>query len=144
MKILQDLFLLMAIPAIQVVNAQNLNSNAVPAAVKASLFKNYPEAKKVTWEKEKGNFEANWGGKSGEDNSAQFTPDGNFIEIVKAIPVSALPSPVQLYVKTKYKGAKITEGGRVTHAKGNISFEAEVNGKDIIFDKEGNFVKAEH
>jgi hypothetical protein len=115
----------------------------VPAAVKSALAKKYPEATKVGWEKEKGNYEANWGGRSGEDNSVQFTPAGNFIEIVKAIPVSELPAPVIAYIKTHYKSVKITEAGRVTDAKGKIFYEAEVNRKDLIFDEKGNFVKAE-
>ena len=115
----------------------------VPAAVKPALSKKYPEATKVTWEKEKGNYEANWGGKSGEDHSVQFTPAGDFIEIVNAIPVSDLPQPVLDYVKEHYKGAKITEAGRVTDAKGKISYEAEVHGKDIVFDEKGNFIKKE-
>ncbi len=29
------------------------------------------------------------------------------------------------------------------NAKGKISYEAEVNRKDVIFDENGNFVKAE-
>lgn len=115
----------------------------VPPVVKTALTKKYPEASKVTWEKEKGNYEANWGGKSGEDNSVQYTPTGDFIEIVNAIPVSQLPVPVLAYVKEHYKGAKITEAGKVTDAKGKISYEAEVHGKDIVFDEKGNFVKAE-
>ena len=115
----------------------------VPAAVKGALSKKYPDATKVTWEKENGNYEANWGGKSGEDNSVQFTPSGNFIEIVKAISISELPKPVISYVKEHYKGAKITEAGKVTDAQGKLSYEAEVKGKDIIFDEKGNFVKAE-
>ncbi|MFZ1799839.1 MAG: hypothetical protein WAU24_08235 [Chitinophagaceae bacterium] len=38
----------------------------------------YPESKKyhVNWEKENGNYEANWGGKDGEANSVQYTPSG--------------------------------------------------------------------
>jgi hypothetical protein len=116
----------------------------VPTVVKTALSKKYPEASKVTWETEKGNYEANWGGKSGEDNSVQFTPAGVFIEIVKAMPVSQLPAPVITYVKEHYKGAKITEAGRVTDAAGKITYEAEVNRKDIIFDEKGNFVKAEN
>ena len=116
---------------------------SIPAAVKNALAKKYPAATKVTWEKENGNYEANWGGKGGEDNSVQFTPSGDFIEIVNAIPVSQLPAPVAVYIKAHYKGAKITEAGKVTDAKGKISYEAEVNRKDIIFDENGNFVKAE-
>ncbi|MEP6952303.1 MAG: PepSY-like domain-containing protein [Ginsengibacter sp.] len=115
----------------------------VPSAVKAALSKKYPDASKVTWEKENGNYEANWGGKSGEDNSVQFTPAGDFIEIVNAISVSELPAPVIKYVKDNYKGSKITEAGKVTDAKGKLSYEAEINREDIIFDEKGNFVKAE-
>ena len=115
----------------------------VPAKVKSALIQKYPEAKNVGWEKEKGNYEANWGGKSGEDNSVQFTPSGTFIEIVKAIPVSQLPSNIASYVKQHYNNAKITEAGKVTNAKGQLSYEAEVHGKDVIFDEKGNYVKAE-
>ena len=116
---------------------------SVPLAVKNALSKKYSTAAKVTWEKEKGNYEANWGGKSGEDNSVQFTPSGDFIEIVNAIPVNKLPAPVLTYVKEHFKGAKITEAGKVTDAKGKTFYEAEVNRKDIVFDEKGNFVKSE-
>ena len=115
----------------------------VPAVVKSALHKKYADAKNVTWEKEDGNYEANWGGQSGEDHSVQFTPAGNFLEIVNAIAVNQLPDAVTSYVKTHYKGAKITEAGKVTDAKGKLSYEAEVHGKDIVFDENGNFVKAE-
>ena len=107
------------------------SSNSVRLKKFYHLFqKKYPEAKDVQWEKEKGNYEANWGGKSKEDNSVQFTPSAEFIEIVKAIPVSQLPAPITAYVKQHYKGAKITEAGKVTDAKGKTSYEAEVNKKE--------------
>ena len=116
----------------------------VPAVVKNANIKKYPESKNfhVTWEKEKGNYEANWGGKDGEANSVQYTPSGNFIEIVKAIPINELPANTIVYVKKHYQ-ANITEAGKVTDAKGNMSYEAEVKGRDIIFDQNGNFLKAE-
>lgn len=112
------------------VMAQDLKSKDVPKVVKAALVSKYPQAAKVSWEKEKGNFEANWGGKSGEDNSASFTPKGEFVEIVNAIKISELPSPVVPYVAAHYKGAKIKEAGRVTDAAGKIRYEAEIKGGD--------------
>jgi len=115
----------------------------VPAAVKQSLAKKYPNATKITWEKEKGNYEANWGGKSGEDTSVTFTPKGEFVEEVDAIPVNQLPSAVFEYVKTNYKGAKIKEAGRVTDATGKKMFEAEIKGKDLLFDEKGKFLKVD-
>ena len=124
-------------------HAQKVKPANVPQAVQSAFSKKYPAARAVTWEKEKGNFEANWGGKSGEDHSVQFTPAGEFLESVQAISISQLPKPVLEYVKENFKGAEITEAGRVTDANGKISFEAEVNRKDLVFDKDGKFVKTE-
>ncbi len=124
--------------AILVANAQK--GISVPAAVKTSFTKKYPQAAKVTWEKEKGNYEANWGGKSGEDNSAMFTHAGNFVEIVNAIEISELPASVVTYVKAHFNGAKIKEAGKVTDARGTQTYEAEINRKDLIFDMNGKYL----
>lgn len=121
--------------------AQRVPSSTVPAVVRSALLQRYPQAAGVSWEKEKGNFEANWGGLSKEDNSVVFTPAGILVEVVAAIPVDQLPAAVATYVKAHYNGAKITEAGRVTDAAGHISYEAEVHGKDLVFDEKGNFLK---
>jgi hypothetical protein len=121
--------------------AQDLKSMNVPQNVKTAFAAKYPGAVKVSWEKEKGNFEANWGGKSGEDNSASFTPGGTFVEIVKAIKISELPVTVTPYVSAHYKGAKIKEAGRITDASGRTMYEAEIKGGDLVFDEKGNFIK---
>src|SRR4051812_39127109 len=98
------------------INAQTVKESQVPPAVRLALKKKFAKEKGVVWEKEKGNYEANWGGKSKEDTSVQFTASGDFIELVKAIPVSQLPSSILSYVKAHYKGVKITEAGKVTDA----------------------------
>jgi hypothetical protein len=121
--------------------AQELTEKHLPESVKAALVKKFPDAKKVKWEKEKGNFEANWGGKSGEDSSAVFTPSANFIEIVVAIPVNQLPESVAPYVHKNYQGAKILEAGKVIDSTGKHFYEAEIKGKDLIFDENGVFLK---
>lgn len=135
--------ILAAVMAVTVcgLQAQDLKAKDVPAVVKEALVKKYPEAAKVSWEKEKGNYEANWGGKSGEDNSVMFKPDGTFIEIVKAISISDLPKNIGPYIKQHYNGAKIREAGKVTDAAGKTMYEAEIKGKDLIFDEQGNFIK---
>lgn len=133
----------MALAITGVAIAQKVKSANVPAGVKTALSSKYPASAtaKVTWEKEKGNFEANWGGKSGEDMSVQYTAAGEFVEQVVAISPSELPAGVGAYVKQHYKGVKITEAGKVTDAKGTIMYEAEIHGKDLIFDEKGNFMK---
>src|SRR5438067_4185182 len=110
---------------------ESRNGVTVPPAVTTALAKKCPEASKVSWEKEKGNYEANWGGKSGEDNSVVFTPSGVFVEIVKAIPVSTLPKVIAPYVAAHFKGAKIKEAGKVTDAAGKTFYEAEIKGGDL-------------
>ena len=117
----------------------------VPAVVKNANMKKYPESKThhVTWEKEKGNYEANWGGKDGEANSVTYIPTGTFVEIVKEIPVSQLPKSANVYIKDHYKNAKFGDVGKVLDAQGKTSYEVEINRKDVIFDENGNFVKEE-
>jgi hypothetical protein len=121
--------------------AQRIRESEVPSAVKNALVGRYPAAAGVSWEKEKGNFEANWGGQSKEDNSVLFTPSGEFVEMVAAIPVGSLPPAVTAYVRAHYPGVRITEAGKVTDAKGVVNYEAEVRGKDLRFDEKGQFVR---
>src|ERR1700756_5574692 len=107
-------------------HGQDIKAKQVPDAVKAALVKKYPEANKISWEKENGNYEANWGGRSGEDMSVQFTPAGEFVEQTNAIAVSALPDAVKSYTKSKYPHATIKEAGHITMANGSTRYEAEV------------------
>jgi len=121
--------------------AQNIKSSLVPQAVTKALISKYPEANKISWEKESGNYEANWGGKSGEDMSVQFTPAGVYVQQVKAIDLNQLPAAVKQYAAVHYKGSKIKEPGKVTDAAGKISYEVEIKGKDVLFDEQGKFIK---
>ena len=114
----------------------------VPQAAKDSFSQKYPQATKVSWESENGNFEANWGGTSGEDNSVLYSPTGNFLQMAKAIPPADLPAPAISYIKAQYKSATIKEASRVTDSSNIETYEAEVNHKDLVFDKDGNFTKA--
>jgi hypothetical protein len=121
--------------------SQRISGGKVPAAVKSALIAKYPDAKGVTWEREKGNFEANWGGASKEDNSVLFAPDGSFLEMVVAIPVANLPPRVHAYIKEHYQASKITEAGKISWPGGKMGYEAEVKGKDLVFDRQGNFTR---
>lgn len=115
----------------------------VPKVVKDAFAQKFADAKNVTWEKEKGNYEANWGGKSGEDNSVLYTPSGQFIEMAKAIPVAQLPAASLSYLKAHYQKASVNEAALVTDANGKITYEAEVAHKDVVFDQSGKYLKTE-
>lgn len=44
-------------------------------------------------------------------------------------------------IKECYKGKTIKEGAKITTADGTVNYEAEVDGKDVIFDTNGKFLK---
>ncbi len=120
----------------------NIHIN-VPAEVKNENMIRCPESKtqQITLETENGNYEANCGGKDGEANSVTYMPSDTFVEIVKAIPVGQLPQPTNDYIKQHYEAAKFGDVGRVLDAHRKTSYEVAINGKDVIFGANGNFVK---
>jgi hypothetical protein len=121
--------------------AQKINSAQVPVAVKTSFEKAYPGVKTVKWEKEKGDFEA--GFKQGsKEMSAVFKTDGTQMESELEIKTAELPAQVLAYVKQNYKGASIAEAAKITKtATGEVNYEAEVKGKDLLFNSAGKFLK---
>ena len=119
--------------------AQKLDAAKVPAEVKASFAKQYPGAT-ARWEKEAGKFEAGFK-QNGNTMSALFEPNGTMTESEMDIKITELPATVLAYVKEHYKGKIIKEGAKITKADGTINYEAEVDGKDVIFDTNGKFLK---
>ena len=134
--------IMMAVAALSVAfsaSAQKLDASKVPAAVKASFAKQYPGAI-AKWEKEDGKYEAGFK-KDGNTMSALFETSGTMTESEVDIKVAALPAAVLAYVKENYKGKTIKEAAQITKADGTLTYEAEVNGKDVIFDANGKFIK---
>ncbi len=129
-------FLLAAVISLSCSNAQKV----VPAAVKAGFQKQFPGAENVKWEKENGNYEANFELKE-EEYSALLDVSGNTVETEVEIELSDLSATLKEYVAKNYPGKKIKEAAKITDAKGVVTYEAEVDGKDLIFDNSGNFLK---
>ncbi len=120
--------------------AQKINASKVPAAVKTSFSKNFSGVTSVKWEKEKGNFEAGFT-ENGIKMSAVFDDKGNLIETETAIDIANLPAGANDYIATNYKGAKIKEAAKLKMQNGDINYEAEIKGYDLIFDANGKFIK---
>jgi len=131
---------LAAVASVSLANAQKLSEKAVPEAVQSALQKNNPNAKEVKWEKEKGNYEAGFE-VSKTDHSVLIDASGSIIETEVEISIDALPKNARTYVTQKYPGKKIKEAAKITDAKGVVTYEAEVTGKDLIFDASGKFLK---
>jgi Putative beta-lactamase-inhibitor-like, PepSY-like len=120
-------------------NAQKIDAAKVPAAVTGSFEKKYPGTA-AKWEKEDGNYEVNFK-KNGNSMSAVINTDGTIMETEMDIKIAELPTAILHYVKENYKGKTIKEGAKITKADGTVNYEAEVAGKDVIFDADGKFIK---
>lgn len=121
------------------VHAQKLEASKVPAAVKKTFSQKFPGSS-AKWGKEDNNYEAEFT-RDGSNMSALFESNGTMLESEVDIKVSDLPRKVLAYVKEHYKGKSIKEGAKITKSDGTVNYEAEVNGKDVIFDEAGNFLK---
>lgn len=120
--------------------AQSKQDKEIPASVKSAFQKAHPEAKAVKWEKEGDHFEAEFEqGKT--EQSVVLDAQGNILETEVEITVSELPKKAGDYVAEHYKGQSIKEAAKMTDAKGVVSYEAEIKGKDLIFDAAGTFLK---
>ncbi|MEO6229480.1 MAG: PepSY-like domain-containing protein [Ferruginibacter sp.] len=119
--------------------AQKIAESKVPAAVKAAFQKNYPgiEGK---WEKEAGNYEVNFK-QNNKSMSLLLTPKGVINETEESINIAALPSRSLAYISKHRVGKKIKDAAKITLANGSINYEAEVSGKDMIFDEKGQFLR---
>jgi len=123
-------------------NAQKLKEAQVPAPVVSAFHKMYPALKDYQWNLEDGNYEAEYSVNKMEA-AVSFDKSGNLLETEKEIAVKDLPAAVAAYVTKNYAGATIKEASEITDAKGVKTYEAEIKGKDIVFDANGNFLKEE-
>ncbi|MEO6719332.1 MAG: PepSY-like domain-containing protein [Ferruginibacter sp.] len=120
-------------------HAQKIGASKVPVAVRSAFGKQYPKVKPA-WEKENGEYEAEFK-QNGVAMSASFDPNGTMKESETGIKITDLPAAVLSYVKMHYKGKTIGEASKITKADGAVNYEAEVSGKDVIFDAAGKFIK---
>ena len=118
---------------------QKLNESQIPAAVRTAFQKQYPGIK-ASWAKEDANYEANFK-QDGKDMSAVIDRNGTIVETETDIPVMDLPGSAQDYIKKSYPGAKIEEAERILKANGEVNYEVEVHGKEVMFDANGKFIK---
>lgn len=120
--------------------AQKVKEANVPAAVKEAFTKMYPSANHVEWEMEGTNYEAEFDNNKTE-TSVEFTSTGNLVFTEVEIQTSELPAAALTYLNTNCAGKKVKEATKITDAAGVMTYEAEVDGADYIFDTNGQFLK---
>lgn len=138
MKIIAILF--GAVLAMSCSSAQKISEKEIPAVVKTALQKNYPNAEEVKWDKEKANYEAEFEVNE-TDYSVLMDASGKILETEIEIESNELPANTKAYITKNYADKKIKEAAKITDNKGTVTYEAEIKGKDVIFDSNGNFIK---
>jgi len=111
--------------------------NEVPASIKADFSKKYPAATEVKWEKEAGKYETSFM-LDRKEMSVLYNANGAVEETETKIAVSELPTKAKTYALSK---GSIKETAKIVTANGGVKYEAEVKGKDLIFDDKGNFLE---
>ncbi len=119
--------------------AQKLKTEKVPSVVKDGFNASFPNTQVKSWEKENGKYEAAFEVNKVE-TSALLDVDGKLVETESAINVSELPKAAIDYLSKTYKGVKIKEAAKIIESTGKIKYEAEIKGKDILFDEKGNLI----
>jgi hypothetical protein len=126
---------------------QKLKDTEIPASVKASFTKQFPDVKKVTWSRESAaEYEAEFKVK-GSEQSANFDNNGDWLETETEIKKSDVPSNVMETVKKEFPGYEMEEA-ELTETKdsgsyyefeiekGGVSYELSVSKDGKIFKKE--------
>ncbi|GAB4038567.1 PepSY-like domain-containing protein [Spirosoma gilvum] len=107
-------------------HAQTLKESAVPAAVKSSFTKMFPNAKSVKWSKEsKTEFEAEF--KNGTlTQAANFDASGSWVVTETEIKKAELPAPVAKAIAKDFAGYKTGECEKVEKPNKPMYFELKV------------------
>lgn len=136
----KGVFLLTIITAAAFMNAQKVQQKDVSTAVQNGFQKQFPAVKDVQWEKENGNYEAEFKA-NGKKTSVVVSPSGSVLETETEMSITLLSAPVKTYIAKNYPNQKIKEAAKITDGKGIATYEVELVGKDLIFDSKGNFLK---
>lgn len=123
-------------------NAQTVKEAEVPEAVKKTQSQNFPKIKVEKWEKEGANFESEFHVNKIE-TSAIFEANGTLVATETEMKPSELPKEITDYVTKNMAGKKIKEAAKIIDAGGTISYEAEIENVDYIFDPNGTLLKKE-
>lgn len=127
---------------VSLAQAQKISQDHVPEQVKATFQKQYPEVQKVKWEKDNGNYEAEF--EIGQSEvSMVIDSAGGIVKIEEEIGADALPKNTKDYLTKQFPGKKVKEATKTTDGKGVITYEVEVGDEELVFDGNGNFVKEE-
>lgn len=119
--------------------AQTVPVSKIPALVQAGFSKNYPTVTKLKWDKEDKDFEASFSLEN-RKISVLLNAKGDILETEEEVSKNAIPPAAIEYVQKMYPKSSIKETAKITKQSGEVVFEVEVKGKDLLFDAKGNIL----
>lgn len=122
------------------VNAQKLNDSEVPLIIKDAFAKMYPGIKKASWNKVDTIYIASFSDVNYK-GAVSFANDGKWAERETVIPAESIPVTIKNYLETNYKNEKISGAVKITKSSGEMRYRVAVGNKQILFTKEGDFIK---
>ncbi len=142
---MRNLIILMLLVSSMAYTACGQKSN-VPEKVKTAFTEKFPDATKVSWDKENATeWEAEFK-MNGKEYSANFDNNANWKETEYEIKKSEIPSQVKSTLDKDFNGYKIEEAEISETANGKIyEFELEKNKTDfeVAISPDGSIVKKE-
>ncbi len=116
---------------------KNTKKSSTPEAVKQAFATAHPDVKNARWEKEDANYEVGFTVDK-KEQSILYNAEGTVLETEVEISMTELPIVIQELIVKDYPKGRIKETAKITDAKGNVSYEVEMNGTDLLFDNAGN------
>ncbi|TSA32584.1 MAG: hypothetical protein D4R64_15705 [Porphyromonadaceae bacterium] len=117
----------------------------VPEAVKKAFVSRFAEAKSIKWSSESvTEFEAEFK-LNGNEMSANFDPQGTWMETESELTASDLPPTVLKSIQTDFNGFKIKEIAKIETPDQGISFEVAIKKAkeqfELVLDGSGKLLK---
>lgn len=120
--------------------AQSLQPGSVPSAVRDKVKSMYPGSTVKKWEKEGNAFEAGLV-VSGVPTSVVLDAKGTVKEVETTIQPDLLPKEALKRIALEHPGKPISEAAKIVFPSGKVLYEAEIGGKDYMYDSGGKAVK---
>ncbi len=125
--------------------SSNAQKAVPPQAAKNTFMQKFPNAQKVTWDKENATeYEAGFT-LNGVKMSSNINTEGKWMETETTIKVSELPENIKSAIVAKYPTAKITGAAKIETLNDGIRYEADLKTglkkSEVLFSENGKFVK---
>lgn len=105
---------------------------------KAQFALDYPDAVDGVWEDREGNFQVSYR-KDNVERHVIYDMNGGKVREEMILAEDAVPAGAKAYVAEQ--GGSVIEATMITKANGTVEYEVQSDGKNLLFDKDGTFLR---